>query len=541
MRYVMQNCLSEFSFESEKSYSDPFNEIELSAIFINPDGEEKIVPAFWSGGNSWRVRYSSDKIGRHRFYTVCSDTANATLHNQKGEIEIVPYSGDNPLFKHGPLRVSKDKRYLEHMDGTPFFWLGDTWWMGLCKRLSWPIEFQILTQDRVEKGFSVIQIVAGLYPDMPQFDPRGENEAGFPWEKDYSRINPSYFDMADLRISWLVRSGLVPCIVACWGYYLPWMGIEKMKKHWKLLVARYGAFPVVWCLAGEYDMPYYLSGDKEKDRDFQRRGWIEIGRYLREIDPYHRPITVHPGTYAREYTEILSVIDFDMLQTGHSDSSIGNTVFRVQQSYNGEPRMPVINGEVCYEGIGGQCKEQIQRLMFWVSILNGACGYTYGANGVWQINRKDEPFGPSPHGMSWGNTPWEEAYKLPGSIQLGIAKRLLERYQWWRFEPHQEWVEVDISEENRKNHYYPYVAGIPRLIRIIYLPLFFNNFKIKNIEEDVSYRAYLFNPVEGSEIDIGLVIPDKDRKWQLPELVKGSGLRLPIYQDWILVLERRNA
>ncbi|MGB9682865.1 MAG: DUF4038 domain-containing protein [bacterium] len=537
MRYVMQNCTIEWSYESEKVYSDPFNDIELSVIFIDPDKEEKIVPAFWDGENTWRVRYSSPKIGRHTFRTVSSDPSNSSLNDQKGELEIVPYEGDNPLFKHGPIKVSENKRHLEYIDGTPFFWLGDTWWMGLCKRLSWPEEFQILTQDRVEKGFSVIQIVAGLYPDMPPFDPRGANEAGFPWEKDYSTINPDYFDMADLRISWLIRSGLVPCIVGCWGYYLPWLGIEKMKKHWRYLVARYSAFPVVWCLAGEYDMPYYLSKEKEKDKKTQKDGWIELGRYLCEIDPYHHPITVHPGTYARENTDILKVLDFDMLQTGHSDNSLRNTVFRVQQSYYGEPRMPVVNGEVCYEGIGGQCKEQIQRLMFWATILNGACGYTYGANGIWQVNRKDEPFGPSPHGMSWGDTPWEEAYKFPGSKQLGIAKRLLEKYQWWKFEPHPEWIEVEILEENRKNNYYPYCAGIPREVRIIYLPFFYNNFKIKDIEEGVSYRTFLFNPVDGKEFDIGLVVPDENREWQLPELVEGSGLRVPIYQDWILVLE----
>lgn len=329
MRYVMQNCVIELSYRSEKTYSDPFNDIELSVVFIEPDKEEKIVPAFWDGNNSWRVRYSSHKVGRHTFRTICSDLHNSSLNDQKGELEVVSYKGNNPLFKHGPIRVSKDKRYLEHMDGTPFFWLGDTWWMDLRKRLSFPGDFQTLTVDRIEKGFSIIQIVAGLYPDTPAFDPRGANEAGFPWEKDYSKVNPSYFDMADIRINWLVRSGLVPCIVGCWGYFLPWMGIEKVKKHWRYLVARYGAFPVVWCLAGEYDMPYYLSKEKDKEGDLQRKSWIEIGRYLRQIDPYHHPITIHPGTYAREYTNILPVIDFDMLQTGHSDSSLRNNVFRV--------------------------------------------------------------------------------------------------------------------------------------------------------------------------------------------------------------------
>ena len=40
---------------------------------------------------------------------------------------------------------------------------------------------------------------------MPPFDPRGANEAGFPWETDYTRINPAYFDAADLRIQYLVE------------------------------------------------------------------------------------------------------------------------------------------------------------------------------------------------------------------------------------------------------------------------------------------------------------------------------------------------
>ena len=41
-----------------------------------------------------------------------------------------------------------------------------------------------------------MQIVAGLYPDMGAFDDRGRNEFGFPWQRDYSRINPEYFDLA---------------------------------------------------------------------------------------------------------------------------------------------------------------------------------------------------------------------------------------------------------------------------------------------------------------------------------------------------------
>ena len=141
--------------------------------------------------------------------------------------EIVAYAGDNPLYRHGPLRVAADHRHFEHADDTPFFWLGDTWWMGLCQRLHWPDEFQQLAADRKAKGFNVIQIVAGLYPDMPAFDPRGANEAGFPWENDYARIRPEYFDAADQRLRYLVEQGFTPCIVGAWGYFMPWMGVDE--------------------------------------------------------------------------------------------------------------------------------------------------------------------------------------------------------------------------------------------------------------------------------------------------------------------------
>src|SRR4030095_8333161 len=157
----------------------------------------------------------------------CSNARDQSLHGVTGEVEVEPYTGQNLVYIHGPLRMAASRRYLEHADGTPFFWLGDTWWMGLCHRLHWPDEVKTLAADRKKKGFNVIQIVAGLYPDMPPFDPRGANEAGFPWEEKYARIRPEYFDAADRRILYLVDQGFAPCIVGAWGYFMQWMGPEK--------------------------------------------------------------------------------------------------------------------------------------------------------------------------------------------------------------------------------------------------------------------------------------------------------------------------
>jgi hypothetical protein len=144
--------------------------------------------------------------------------------------------------------------------------------------------------------------------------------------------------------------------------------------------------------------------------------------------------------------EEASVLDFEMLQTGHGDrTSIPNTIETLRKSLAMEPRMPVINSEVCYEGIGGTCHDDVQRFFVWSCLLGGAAGHTYGANGIWQVNRREQPYGKSPHGGNWGTTPWDDAMRLPGSRQTGLAKKLLDRFEWWKFEAHPEWAAWDNS------------------------------------------------------------------------------------------------
>jgi len=526
MHHAIQNCTSEWGYCSGRGYTDPFNDVQLSVIFTEPDGKQRRVPAFWAGQQTWRVRYASPKVGEHQYQTICSDESNPDLHGQEGMLEVSPYEGENPLLVHGALTVSADRRHFEHADGTPFFWLGDTWWMGLCKRLRWPQDFRELLADRVAKGFSVVQIVAGLYPDMPHRDERGANEAGFPWDAEFACINPAYFDMADLRIAALVDAGVVPCIVGSWGYYMMWMGLEAAKKHWRNLVARWGAYPVVWCLAGEGVMPYYLSEDREGDGKVQRKRWTEIARYVREIDPWNRLISIHPTNIGRDQVEDDSVLDFDMLQTGHGDrASIPNTIRSVAGSYGRQPTMPVINSEVCYEGILEASREEIQRFMLWSCILSGACGHTYGANGIWQVNCEGQPYGPSPHGSSYGDRPWRDAAQLPGSGQLGLAKSILERYEWWRLEPHPEWVEPRWTDENFVT---PYAAGIPGELIIVFMPDATPPV-VRGLSCGESYKATYIAPSDGSECDLGVITADGDGSWQAP--------KPPIFCDWLLILE----
>ncbi len=528
-------------FLSAKTESKLSQQTQLDAIVTKPNGSVLTVPCFWDGERNWGFRYASSELGVHTFRTRCADPDDAGLHDIGGEITITPYSGEHPLYLHGPVQISSNHRCFQHVDGEPFFWLGDTWWMGLCNRLSWE-GFQFLTEDRKRKGFTVVQIVAGLYPDMPPFDERGANEEGFPWDEGYVHIRPEYFRAADRRLFHLVESGLVPCIVGAWGYFMSWMGVDKLKRHWRNLIARYGALPVIWCVAGEANLPYYLTEGFPFDDREQVKKWSEVARYVREIDPFHRPLSIHPTGLgrlsARGAIDDETLLDFDMLQTGHGLREVlPPTIRTVRESYHSSPIMPVINSEVCYEALLDKIPADIQRLMFWGCILNGAAGHTYGANGIWQVNRRDLPHGASPHGGDYGHLPWEDAMNLPGSRQLAMAKSLLTKYPWFDFEPHPEWVayakEEVTKEENEPDEIakfeVPYAAGIPMKVRMIYVPQR-KPIEVRGIEPNVKYRMSLFDPESGESWDVGLFLPDSNGKYVChpPEFCE---------RDWVAVLE----
>ncbi len=166
-------------------------------------------------------------------------------------------------------------------------------------------------------------------------------------------------------------------------------------------------------------------------------------RSIRATDPFGRMITIHPSGSARATVTDPALLDFDMHQTGHmGEDQIGRMARQMRSAYETQPAMPVLAGESSYDGLdlrefgGGVLSSDASRQMFWIGLMyNGAAGGTYGANGIWQVNRRDAPYGPSPHGRSWGRIPWDEAMQRPGSAQVGLAKRFFSRYPWNRLEP----------------------------------------------------------------------------------------------------------
>jgi len=525
----------EVDLKSEVAYADIFNEIDVDVVFSDEKGNSWRVPAFWAGDNVFRARFSAAKAGVYSWSSACTNEDDAGLHGRSGKLSVVPYDGSSELYKHGRLQIAESKSTLEHTDGTPFLWLADTWWMGLTNRLDYPDGFRRMVEDRVRKGFNTIQIVAGPLPDfcatVGTWDPQQANEAGWPWEREFPRINPAFYDLADLRMAYMIEQGLMPCIVSMWGYYLPFMGIKRCKQHWRNLIARYGAYPVAWCLCGECTMPTYAhhGPERHEEAELLRSGWTDVARYVRETDPYHNLLTVHPswGVQGRMSIEDESLVDFDMLQTGHSGYySLLKSVQSMEEAAKCGPRMPVFNSEVNYEGIMGGSKDEIQRFLFWASMLQGACGHTYGAQGIWAMNSQEAPFKGTTH--NWGDGFWQDVMHYPGSAHVGQGAKILRKYQWWKLQP----CGQSAAEDSGKR--YTFVAKIPGELIIAYLPCncfppeVMGNPLPLQLEANIRYKASYINPRTGEATPIGEAATENG-EWTPP--------RKPSMEDWVLVLE----
>jgi hypothetical protein len=380
--------------------------------------------------------------------------------------------------------------------------------------------FQELTADRKAKWYNVVQIVCGPYPDENMMEAGWENEGGMPYETlDFSVVNPKYFEYADRRIQHLVDAGLVPAIVGGWGRpqaggksTLVQVGIDGFKRHWRNLVARYGAYPTIWIVGGEARDAY--------------GPWSTPARYLKGVDPYHRLLCYHAPGHPREMLQDNDMFDFDMVAFGHDGMNTVNRTSQLMQSCLAmSPKRPVLCGEGCYEGHMQTNFQAHQRYMFWRFMLSGAAGHTYGAAGVCHASVEGDP-GIVPV-YDW--TTWMEGMNYPGSSQLGIGKRLLEKYPWWRFEPRPEWAEKDC-----------FAAGISHEVRLIYQPsrgiYNWNATVVKNLEPDTAYSAFYFDPATGRRFDQGAVIND-----ETSSLISSGEYKappLPSPQDWVLVLER---
>jgi len=333
---------------------------------------------------------------------------------------VAAQDGPSVDFRHGDLKVSENKRFLVHADGTPFFWLGDTAWE-LFHRLGREDAERYL-ENRRAKRFTVIQAVALAELDgLHDPNPYGQK----PLEQDDPlKPNEEYWKHVD----WIVKKaeekglyiGLLPTwgdkVTKMWGVGPEIFSVENARAYGKWIASRYKDAPNILWING---------GDRPADKSAEI--WRALAAGLRDGDGGRHLITFHPpgGRTSSAWFHTDGWLAMNMLQTGHARNTDSGA--RIDADYRREPTKPVLDGEPTYEDHplsfnpknGYATALDVRKYLYW-DLFAGACGHTYGCHNIWQM------FAAGRKPISWAHASWSDSLDLPAAGQLRHARALLE-------------------------------------------------------------------------------------------------------------------
>ncbi len=442
---VPQWTTFEITLESKRDYDNPYTDVDVWCVFTNQAGDELRRPAFWDGGNVWKVRFAPVDAGsRWTWISAASDNSDAGLHHVTGELSSTNYVGENPLIREGLLRMSPQQRSVLHHSGASFLMVGDTAW-SIPFRATLP-QVQQYAQNRKSKGFNTT-LLSVVQPDRQAVGPDERNtEQGFArafhdLEAGHMKeLSPAYFQTLDNFVNVLLEHEIVPVYaVMLHGYGWKGQGClgnslegAEYVRFCKYLLARYGSAPAMWLLSvdGAGNAP----------------GIVEGGQILQEWDCYGQPTGIHYNpcddfiaTWAKDLPDPLKYcmhgnkshqdanwLDFQWAQTGHGGE---HQYHKVEQMYDNLPIKAVANGEPTYEGMdeGKNGLGWWQGEEAWMQLMSGGTmGVVYGSCSIWRWKITDGETGWD----SWTEQQlsWKNSLDLEGSSYVGILGKILSEF-----------------------------------------------------------------------------------------------------------------
>ena len=432
-----------------------------------------------------------------------------------------PWQGPSIDLKHGKLKISDNKRFLVHEDGTPFFYLGDTGWE-LFHRLN-KEESEKYLENRRAKGFTVIQAVA-----LAELDglntPNAEGNKPL-IENDPLKPDEAYFAHVDWVIQKAAEKGIYIGLLPTWG--------DKVDKRWgtgPVIFNKENAYKYGQWIGNRYkDFPNIIwinGGDRDGGGD-NTTVWNAIAEGIKSADKNHL-MTFHPSgeRSSSEWFHNSLWLDFNMCQTGHGQRSYAIYKRIIVRDYNLTPVKPCFDGEPRYEDhpvgwnpevLGWFNDADIRQALYW-NLFSGAFGHTYGCHPIWQMKIS------SREAVGLARNNWFDVLDLPGAWDLMHARRLLESRPFLTRVPDQSLIapsyfpETDYVVATRGDGY-----------AFVYFPTGWSaDIVLDKIGAD-KITAYWYDPRKG-ESSISETISGKGTlKFTPPSTGRGN--------DWVLILD----
>lgn len=524
----------EITLTSTKQYSDPFNDVDISAVFSGPNHTIITRPGYWDGGNTWKVRFAPTTTGMWTYRVVASNPSDSGLNNQIGQVWSQPYKGDLAIYKHGFLKAGEGDKYLRYADGTPFFYLGDTHWILPHERFSTSnapgiaSQFKYMVDKRKEQGFTV-------YQSEPIWQTHGGTHTGADEEKT-ANLNDGFtaddlegFRNLDRKFKYIADSGLVHANAqVTWAldpvknpiYTKAYMA--RIAKYW---VARFGAYPVIWTIAQEIDKNMYGNYDEET-----MENWYAVGQSLSDNDAYRHPIMPHmEGT-----SSTLPASSSWASKPYHDGWAVqwqGNlSGMRVAKAFwNASPSKPAVLYESGYDQFWTDSRGALGAA--YKAFQYGMYGYGYGAAGVWNDiyskSVEQDDFGTAsemPERYFW----WYDGANLQTADQLTDFKKFYTALDWWKLVPRfNDGAWASFKDTTR--------SLLSSDGNDTYVVFFYNSDTatgtLKQLNKLAKYNAYWFDPRTGSYYLIPETVKTKTSSWCIPAK--------PNANDWVLLLEKQ--
>lgn len=511
----------EITLVSDRSYDNPFRDVEVYADFTSDDNRTIRVYGFYDGdgnggqGNIWKIRFMAGDETTWSWRTVSSDANNSGLHDQSGQVSVV--ASDEP----GPLAPDpRQPNAWQHANGEHFLWtLGYSIHMLGADRThpgvgGWEDYLDWLEAHRFNGVMFILQVPSfsacstcekGVAPwsaigdnPPPTYAVNGNDTVDYfvmPWAKkgnpntfgptrsetDFGRFYLPLWQKVDEVVSEMQQRGMVAHIFQYDDQtFWPAAGSSEEELYWDYMLRRLGAY---WNVT---------FNDGIDLNEYRPRSWVPMWQqYFCEHDPFYH------SRSSRHGDDDISSATWRSVQGANDSQPRRISAWRNLMTESPEKPVTEDDGIRARKG-SGITPDRFMQLAWWSAMSGpGAFGATWAGAydpGNWYSNLDEES-----EGML--RVEIRNRFVLDFDVGRGLS------IPYWKLDVHDELV----SEEN------VYVVAEPDKHYLVY----FDEGAPRNVELDLSAAGTplpvtWLNPATGERVNAGTVEPGGSKTFSRP-------------------------